>query len=210
MAPTKTEGTARERLLAAANDLFYAEGIHTVGIDRIIERAGVAKASLYGAFGSKEELVCAYLARRSASRREIVAERLARHDSPRDRILAVFDVLAELVTESSYRGCAFANASAEGPLENNRVRQVCADHRAWLRGLFTTLAGEMGLAEPRQVGGRLALLYDGAAVGASMDRNPGGVADARAMAEAVLDAPASSAKRTNGKPPIATRRKSVA
>ena len=65
-AKTAAVPSARERLLAAASELFYAEGVHTVGIDRVIERAGVAKASLYNTFGSKEELVRAYLESRHA------------------------------------------------------------------------------------------------------------------------------------------------
>jgi AcrR family transcriptional regulator len=195
MAPTKIDGSARERLLTAANELFYAEGVHTVGIDRVIERAGVAKASLYGTFGSKEELVRAYLELRSATRRERITKRIARYDNPRDRIFGVFDLMAETVAEPTFRGCAFVNASAEGPRDDNKVRQVCSDHRAWMRALFTRLAREVGVADPELVGGQLALLYDGAIVGASMDRNPDAVSDARAMAESLLDG-GSSAKRS--------------
>jgi len=194
MAPTKVDGSARERLLTAANELFYAEGVHTVGIDRVIERAGVAKASLYGTFGSKEELVRAYLELRSATRRERITKRIARYDNPRDRILGVFDLMAETVAEPTFRGCAFVNASAEGPLDDNKVRRVCSDHRAWIRALFTTLVREVGVADPDLVGGQLALLYDGAVVGASMDRNPDAVSDARAMAESLLER-GSGAKR---------------
>ena len=76
MASTRTE-EARERLLTAANELFYTEGVHTVGIDRIIERAGVAKATLYSAFGSKDELIQAYLARRYEAWKRRLPERLA-------------------------------------------------------------------------------------------------------------------------------------
>src|SRR4051794_18513331 len=104
-------GSARERLLAAANQLFYEEGIHTVGIDRVIEEAGVAKASLYSTFGSKDELVGAYLAARHQVRQRRVSEALARHQSPRDQILAVFDLLGQLIVESDFRGCAFVRAS---------------------------------------------------------------------------------------------------
>src|SRR5882757_8493036 len=68
------ERSARERLLAAANELFYKEGIHTVGIDRVIEKAGVAKASLYTTFGSKDELVRAYLAERFEVRKKRIQE----------------------------------------------------------------------------------------------------------------------------------------
>src|SRR6202041_3146605 len=105
--------SARERLLATANELFYDEGIHTVGIDRIIEQAGVAKASLYNTFGSKDELVRAYLETRHASVTQRITQAVARYDTPRERLLAVFDGLGELFTQPGYRGCAFARASAE-------------------------------------------------------------------------------------------------
>src|SRR4051795_9653698 len=91
---TSRKPSARERLLAAANELFYAEGVHTVGIDRVIERAGVAKASLYSCFGSKDELVRAYLENRHQLRRERLRAGLERFDNPRDRLLGVFEVLA--------------------------------------------------------------------------------------------------------------------
>src|SRR3954464_3248597 len=113
--------SVRDRLLAAADELFYAEGVHTVGIDRIIERAGVAKASLYSTFGSKDELVRAYLEGRHELRRARLVRGLERFDNPRDRLLGVFDVLAEVAAAPSFRGCAFYNASAEstpgGPVE---------------------------------------------------------------------------------------------
>src|SRR3954463_1063602 len=105
--------SARARLPAPADELFYEEGIHTVGIDRVIEHAGVAKASLYNAFGSKDELVRAYLERRSQARQQRITDELARHRSPRTRVLAVFDVLGRIGSAPGYRGCAFYNASAE-------------------------------------------------------------------------------------------------
>src|ERR1051325_6302535 len=105
--------SARERLLASASELFYAEGIHTVGIDRIIEHAGVAKASLYSTFGSKDELIWAYLEERHATRRERILAQIETHDSPRARLLAVFDYLAASIADPGYHGCAFINASAE-------------------------------------------------------------------------------------------------
>src|SRR6476646_2870532 len=108
----KLEGSAHDRLLAAANELFYEEGVHTVGIDRVIERAGVAKASLYSAFGSKDGLVRAYLLARHALWRDRVTQALTRATTPRERLLGVFDALGELVAEPEFRGCAFINASA--------------------------------------------------------------------------------------------------
>src|SRR5712691_3015747 len=105
--------SARERLLAAADELFYEEGVHTVGIDRVIEHAGVAKATLYSAFGSKDELIRAYLTRRHQVWRERVAAKLETYDASRDRLLGVFDWLSEASAHPGFHGCAFMNASAE-------------------------------------------------------------------------------------------------
>ncbi|HEX4418620.1 MAG TPA: helix-turn-helix domain-containing protein [Kofleriaceae bacterium] len=187
MMASKVEGSARDRLLAAANELFYEEGVHTVGIDRVIERAGVAKASLYSTFGSKEELVRAYLQGRAEARRQRVLLQVAKHAAPRDRLLAIFDALGDAIASPSYRGCAFVNASAEGPRGETKVTQVCADTRAWLRALLTDLARELGAAAPAALARQLHLLYDGAAVSAAMDHQPDTAAVARSIAATLLD-----------------------
>src|SRR6202040_3322465 len=96
---------ARERLLAAADELFYEEGVNLVGIDRVIERAGVAKASLYDCFGSKDELVRSYLQARNEARRARINERLSHYDSPEEKILSIFDLLGELAAHPGFRGC---------------------------------------------------------------------------------------------------------
>ena len=107
--------SARERLLEAANELFYDEGVHTVGIDRVIERAGVAKASLYNSFGSKDELVRAYLEKRHERVASRITRYLERYSDPRERLLGVFEAQGELFVEQGFRGCAFVSASAESP-----------------------------------------------------------------------------------------------
>ncbi|MDT5031254.1 MAG: hypothetical protein QOC94_1425 [Actinoplanes sp.] len=180
--------TARERLLTAADELFYAEGVHTVGIDRIIERAGVAKASLYSTFGSKDELVRAYLEGRHEARRARLLTALDSHDDPRDRLLGVFDSLGEQAKAANFRGCAFYNASAESPTGTGPVAEVCDTNRAWTRELFTTLAEQAGAHDPAALAAQLVLLYDGTSVGARMDRTPGSAATARTIAAALLDA----------------------
>jgi AcrR family transcriptional regulator len=196
MSTTKLQGSAHDRLLAAANELFYAEGVHTVGIERVIERAGVAKASLYSAFGSKDELVRAYLRSRAERRQRRISERIALHDDPRERILSVFDFLGELAASPTFRGCAFLNASAEGPRGETKVTRVCADQRAWTLGLFTELARDAGARDPARLGEQLVVLYDGASVGASMDGGPAATRAARATAEVLLDAQAPASRRS--------------
>jgi len=186
--PAKSEASARERLLAAADELFYGEGIHTVGIDRVLAHAGVAKASLYSTFGSKEELVLAYLQGRADARFRRITAAIARHDDPRDKILAVYDQLAERAADPKFRGCAFVNASVEGPPGDSKVRRVCRGSRDWVRGVFTDLSRELGAADPDALGRQLLLLYEGAMLGASMTRDAAAPRDARRLAEALLDA----------------------
>jgi len=187
MPTSKIEGSVRERLLAAANALFYEEGVHTVGIDRVIERAGVAKASLYSTFGSKEDLVRAYLTERHELRKRRLLQGIAKHQTPRDRILGIFDLLGESCAAPYFRGCAFINASAEGP-RTGKARTVCDESRAWMKNLFRDLARDAGAADPDQLGDQLMLLYDGAIITASMDSDASGAAKARAMAAGLLDA----------------------
>jgi AcrR family transcriptional regulator len=181
------EGSPRERLLAAANELFYGEGIHTVGIDRVIEKAGVAKASLYSAFGSKDALVRAYLEGRQEAREARIMKRLATYDTPRARLLGVFDSLHDYIGESRFRGCAFLRASAEGRTDRG-VRGACQDARAWTRGLFTELATAAGARQPKRLAAALVMLYDGATVAAQMDEDRDAALTARAVAAALLDA----------------------
>ena len=177
---------ARERLLAAADELFYEEGFNLVGIDRVIERAGVAKASLYDCFGSKEELIRAYLQERHEARQLRIRERLARYTTPKEKILAVFDSMAEVAAKPDFRGCAFARASAEAR-PGSSVKAVCDESRAWNLALFADLAQQAGAADPDRVAQQLRVLYDGAMLSAHVDRSSTAVAAARAMAEVVLD-----------------------
>jgi len=107
--------SARERLLAASDELFYRDGVHSTGIDAVIERAGVAKGSLYYIFGGKDELVAAYLRGRHDAWRQRVEARLAGIDDPDDKILVIFDAVADYVSLPEFRGCPFDNADAEAP-----------------------------------------------------------------------------------------------
>jgi len=179
--------SVRERLLAAADALFYEHGVNTVGIDRVIERAGVAKASLYSAFGSKDELIRAYLVGRHAVRKARMTRMLEQYPTPRERVLGVFDVLGELFAEPGFHGCAFVNASAEAS-PDSPIQEAAAEYRAWVHTLILDLVRETGAADPEQLARQLVLLYDGAAISARMDRNPGVAVLARTAAAALLDA----------------------
>ena len=153
-----------------------------MGIDRILERASVAKASLYGTFGSKEDLVCAYLTRRSEAASERRSpQRLSRCDSPRvRRSCAVFDLLEARASSSrSFRGCAFLNASVEGPRGADTNPQASPPtHRVMdVRSLFEgARQRRWGLEDPRRGGGAarhsLRRRHRGLAHGSDASRRP--------------------------------------
>jgi AcrR family transcriptional regulator len=181
-------GSARERLLAAADELFYAEGVHVVGIDRIVERAGVAKASLYNTFGSKDELVRAYLEEHFHDRQRRVARIRAAHETPREQVIGIFAELDGALAGTAFRGCRFIMATAEAR-PGDASEAVAEEYRAWLRSVFTDLAKAAGAGHPEGLGRQLALLYDGAAVAARMDQDRRGAATAmRSAVVALLDA----------------------
>jgi AcrR family transcriptional regulator len=178
----------RDKLLAAASELFYDEGVHTVGIDRVIERAGVAKGSLYNAFGSKDELIRAYLMARHEHTMERMTHELAtRFDNARDRLVGVFDIQALSFTEPGFKGCAFVSASAEST-PGGVVEAAADEYRRWVRALFVDLAREAGATDPDALAQRLVMLYDGAGISAWMDHDPTVATASRSMAEMLVDA----------------------
>jgi AcrR family transcriptional regulator len=184
---TQPKLSARDRLLASANELFYREGVQSVGIDRVIEHAGVAKASLYNSFGSKEELVHAYLLGRQATTTARITAAIEAKDDPRDKVLAVFDSQAASQRRPDFRGCAFAAASAESK-PGGLVEEATRGYRDWLRALFTQLATDAGARDPETLGRMLQLLYDGSASSGNLDHDASAADNARAAAEILLDA----------------------
>ena len=179
-------GSAKERLLQAADELFYAEGINTVGIDRVIEHAGVAKASLYSSFGSKDGLIRAYLEHRHSLRVARISRHLAKHTDPRARLLAVFDSFDELINSPTWRGCPFIAATGEARTDAT-VNEVAAITRAFTRKCFLDEATALGIADPAALAEQLLLLYDGAVVASQGSRDGTAAMRARAMAELVID-----------------------
>ena len=155
--------------------------------DRVIEQAGVAKASLYNTFGSKDELVRAYLQARHDSVTDAIMAAVQRYHTPRERLLAVFEGQGELAAQPGYRGCAFARASAESH-PGDQAEQAAETYRHWVRALLTELAGQAGVPEPEVLARQLHLLYDGSGQAARMDHDPAAAAAARAAAAILLDA----------------------
>lgn len=176
-----------QRLLDVACRLFYAEGIHAVGIDRVIAEASVAKATLYAHFPSKADLVAAYLARQSRDWVSEAEQRLARCEpGSRDAVQALFEMLYYRSREPGYRGCPFINAAAEFPGPGPVATQIAA-HRARLRAQFAAAAGRLGTGPG--VLDALIALYGGAMSAAHLDHQPAIVRHAAVAAGRLLAGP---------------------
>jgi AcrR family transcriptional regulator len=180
-----TKRSPRDRLLEAASELFYAEGVQSVGIDRVIERAGVAKASLYSTFGSKEELVCAYLGARHEQTLARLRSAVAAAEDPIERLLAVFDAQARLFHTPDFHGCAFTAAATEAP-SGGRIDAAAVSYRRDIHVLFYELAVAAGVPDPELLASQLQLVYDGGGLAANLDKNPEIARVARAAVSALI------------------------
>ncbi|BCS31880.1 TetR family transcriptional regulator [Luteitalea sp. TBR-22] len=178
--------SVRERLLATASTLFYREGIRAVGIQRVIEEAGVAKASLYAHFASKDELVAAYLARRSEAVQAQFAAVLDGEGAPVDRLLGLFDTCLAWMASAEFRGCPFQHADSELGCAEHPARKVLAAHRAWLQARVAAVVREAGVRSPDQVAGALLALFEGAVARALAEGTPAAGHDARWAATVLL------------------------
>lgn len=179
---------ARERLMEVADRLFYAEGIRSVGVDRIVAESGTAKATLYAYFPSKDALVAAYLQRRSERWLSyLLAELPRRAGGAQGRLLAIFDVLGESFEDPNYRGCPFINAGAEFSEEGHPAKGVTSNHRAAIHDLFADLAAKMSVPDPEATAEVLSMLYDGAMVMAQLDGNTQAAVRARSAAERLIE-----------------------
>ncbi|TVT46222.1 TetR/AcrR family transcriptional regulator [Amycolatopsis rhizosphaerae] len=151
---------ARERLLRTASELFYAEGIRAVGVDRVLAEANVTRATFYRHFPSKDDLVVAYLRTVDEAARAVAA----RAKPGPERLRATVAEMAELVCSPGFRGCAFINAAAEFPDPDSPVHRAVTEHREWLGSLFVHDLAEAGHPDPEGAAAHLMMLRDGAMV----------------------------------------------
>ena len=155
----------RERLIEAASELFYAQGLRAVSADKIIERVGTTKVTFYRHFRTKDELVVAYLQGRAAIEREGVGGAIARAGGDVDTALRLIsEGIGAVACSPGFRGCPFINAAAEYPDPGSPVRRLVDEHRAWYRKTFEQLIAPLGLPDQAAVVDELMLLRDGAMV----------------------------------------------
>ncbi|MFF2205747.1 TetR/AcrR family transcriptional regulator [Streptomyces sp. NPDC058145] len=153
---------ARARLLSTATRIFYAEGIHSVGVDRIIAEAQVTRATLYRHFAGKEELVLAYLQQADRGIRAGAEAAQAGEQSAADRVRSVGRFITEGIQGPGFRGCAFLNAVAEYPDPAHPIHQAVLAHRTWFLDTVTELLAQVGDAPADEDGRHLVMLRDGA------------------------------------------------
>lgn len=162
MAANRTTASARERLLEAADELFYARGIAATGVDAVLQRAGASPATLYAHFSGKEGLVAAYLERRHHRWRVTWDAVLGEVDDPIDRLLCVLDALALFrQREGATRGCAVLAAAAELPAADHPARAWIEADTTLLHQRLHELALAAGIDDPHALVSELVLIYDG-------------------------------------------------
>lgn len=176
----------RERVLDAAGRLFAERGVQAVGMDAIRDAAGVSLKRIYTLFPAKEALVAATLREREQAVLTQLDAIAARPSPPRERILAVFELLGDWFARPGYRGCEFVNAFGELGPSSELVATTARDHkRAWV-ALLTALVAEAG--GPPALAAQLSLLVNGAMVSAALGATGSPAEEARAAAATLLDA----------------------
>ncbi|MGW5020333.1 TetR/AcrR family transcriptional regulator [Streptomyces cacaoi] len=182
------EVTIESRVLDAADALFYAHGIQSVGMDRIRDVSGVPLKQIYRCFPSKGALIEAYLRRRDEWARTELEKRVAAQVGSTERVLAVFDWLYDWFDDPGFRGCAFLNAYGELGAKSPGVARVVREHKAVVRGYLGRLADETGASGADRLADQLAVLVDGAMSAAAVTGTPAPARQARAAAETLIGA----------------------
>ena len=179
--------TKRDHLIDTALELFSREGFHATGIDKILSVSGVAKMTLYNHFKSKDELILAVLRRRDETFRNWFMRSVeACAGSPRDCLLATFDVLEQWIRQEGFCGCTFINATAEFGERGDAIRGSCAEHKRLVLNYFEKLATAAGAHDPEELAFALNLLAEGAIVSAQVTGTMDAATRAKRAAEILI------------------------
>lgn len=181
------ENEAREKLLAAAEELYYDKGFAAVGMDELRSAAGVSLRRLYAIFPSKRDIVAAVLQRKHVEwEGNFDAAVIAAGDEPRARLLSVYGFLEQWFCSEGFRGCAFINAFGELGGTDPDVARIVREHKASFQARMSELAVDAGM--PAALAAQLAILAEGAQSTAAIAADPLAAAHARAAAEVLIDA----------------------
>ena len=176
----------RERVLNAADRLYYGRGIQSVGMDELRRASGVSLKGLYGVFPSKAAIVLEVLDRRHALWNTGVSDRVARADNPRAKLLAIYDYLSDWFSDDTFRGCGFINAFAELGSISPEIAERARQHKAGFQSFVARLVADAG-ADPN-LAPQLSILAEGAQTTAAIAGTPEAAVHARRAAEILIDA----------------------
>lgn len=179
----------KDRILRAAHDQFYRCGFHAVGLDAILDAVGVTKTTFYKYFETKDDLVRDVLRWHDRWWRDHFSDLLRKHggDSPRDRLLAIFDALEEVLAEDSFNGCFFINVAVQFPLPHDPAHQAAAEHKRAMESILRELAGFAGADDAAALAQELSLLMEGVYVTRQITRDSASSAAARRIARDHID-----------------------
>jgi len=178
----------RDQLVQTAVDLFYSNGYHATGIEKILTAAGVSKPTLYRHFNSKDELIVAALQKWDEDSRTWLEEEVQkRGGTPRERLLAVFDTYHDWFREEGFQGCMFINAIVEYPEQENPIHVATLEHKHFVTAYMRNLLREGGAADADELADQLMILLEGAIVTAHANGRSDPAQRARSMAEKILD-----------------------
>ncbi|WP_445155361.1 TetR/AcrR family transcriptional regulator [Arthrobacter sp. Hor0625] len=181
-------GAAREKILATAFRLFYAQGLRAAGVDTIIAESGVAKATFYKYFPAKDDLILAYLEQVDGVwTGQLRAAAEAAGPDPADQLVGLFDALSSACRRDGYRGCAFINAAAESP-SGTRVHERTVAHKQHILAWIRRLAEQAGATDPDQLARSLTLVLDGGLASGVLDADPAAATAARNTAAQLVAA----------------------
>ena len=172
MSKTRTKSDARQRILETAERLFYAEGVRSVGIDRIIAEAEVAKMTLYNHFSSKDDLILSVLQYREEKVNEMFARSMERHvKKGMDRLEAFFAALKDWFESPVFRGCSFINAAVELADASHPASMFAAEHKRRFHQMLNEIIAEAAGAKATSVAPAIGVLVEGAIVTAVVEGN---------------------------------------
>jgi len=182
--PKTSEVGVRDRLLDAADRLFYREGVRAVGIDRVLAEADAAKASLYQHFGCKDQLVASYLERKTGDARVQIEAYLA-DTPPSQRALRFFDWVVDWTESKDFRGCPLQHTVSELTDAAHPARAIAHAQREWFKARLFEWSTAAGVTDAKAIARALIVLFDGAVAGSEVD-GPQRARDARWMAKKLL------------------------
>jgi len=179
-----------DRLIETARELFLRDGVPQTGINKVIEKAEVARMTLYNNFASKADLILAVFEREAQLRRDAIQIAQEDLDGPFERILALFLVAKDVASQRGFRGCAFINLAIEAAAPDSALHALAQQHKAWITNNIRAQLGDGVFADPDVLADQIAVLWDGGIVGAYVHQSDRPIRSAREAAQTLMRAAA--------------------